>query len=74
MMHLDNLVQFAYVTFCLIANPVECKVEHFAIGEPMTPMQCIMAAQPEIAKYLESHPKWKSTRITCGPDRKYKSA
>ncbi len=30
-------------------------------------MQCLMRAQPEIAKWAEAHPKWNVKRWTCRP-------
>ncbi|WP_248310362.1 hypothetical protein [Bosea sp. 117] len=30
------------------------------------PIQCMMGAQPVIAEWSESHPKWRVTKYRCG--------
>jgi hypothetical protein len=34
-------------------------------AEALTPMQCAMQAQPEIAKWVREHPGWVTKRYTC---------
>jgi hypothetical protein len=57
------------VTFCLIAEPVRCHDRTLVtvVEENVTPMQLMMRAQPEIAKWIETHPgyftqKWSARR------------
>lgn len=54
------------VSVCLIADPSRCKdVNLVYSAETLTPMQCLMGAQAEIAKWVESHPQWTARRWTC---------
>ena len=51
---------------CLIDNPGNCKDVHLTYSaEALTPMQCAMQAQPEIAKWIREHPGWVTKRYTC---------
>jgi hypothetical protein len=55
---------------CTIQEPARCKDVHLTyMAENVTPYQCIRYGQPEIAKWLESNPKWAVTRWKCGPAR-----
>jgi hypothetical protein len=31
----------------------------------VTPMTCMIGAQPELAKWVEEHPNWKVSRWSC---------
>lgn len=54
------------MTVCLLSDPSRCKdVPLTYSAEHLTPMQCMMGAQPEIAKWIDSHPKWTLKRWTC---------
>lgn len=56
------------VSVCLIAEPEKCKdVSLVFDADSVTPMQCLMGAQPEIAKWVDLHPKWVAKRWTCQP-------
>jgi hypothetical protein len=56
------------VSVCLISEPERCKdVSLVFDGDSVTPMQCMMGAQPEIARWMESHPKWQLKRWACQP-------
>ncbi len=61
------MIELALVV-CLANEPAERKdVGLVYDSEALTPMQCLMRAQPEIAKWAESHPKWNVKRWTCRP-------
>jgi hypothetical protein len=34
-------------------------------------MQCMMRAQPEIAKWVDEHPRWTVKRWSCRPAGKF---
>ncbi len=36
-------------------------------AEALTPMQCLMQAQPEVAKWIGEHPGWQIKRYACRP-------
>jgi hypothetical protein len=51
---------------CLLDEPTACKeVSLIYSVESVTLMQCMMGAQPEIARWSEAHPKWRVTRWSC---------
>ncbi len=57
---------------CLIDNPATCKdVSLVYSAEALTPMQCVLRAQPEIAKWIAEHPGWRTQRFTCRPAGRY---
>jgi hypothetical protein len=54
------------VSVCLVDDPARCKdVNLVFTAEGMSHMQCVMGAQPEIAKWMDGHPKWVLKRWTC---------
>lgn len=56
------------VSVCLIETPSRCKDVALTYNmESLTMMQCVMGAQPEIAKWIEAHPKWQLKRWACRP-------
>ena len=56
------------VSVCLISSPDQCKdVSLIYSAESVSSLQCVMGAQPEIAKWKEAHPKWHVKRWTCQP-------
>ena len=51
---------------CLVDQPDRCKDVGLTFsGEGLTPLQCLMQAQPEIAKWVDEHPRWHARRWTC---------
>jgi hypothetical protein len=54
------------LSICLIENPGKCREERMQIMEQVaTPFQCMMVAQPEIAKHMEMRPRWVVKKWTC---------
>jgi hypothetical protein len=56
------------LSICLIASPGVCREEavSLSVEQVSLPTQCMMGAQPVIAEWSESHPKWKVTKWRCG--------
>ncbi|HSI42339.1 MAG TPA: hypothetical protein VLA00_17470 [Xanthobacteraceae bacterium] len=56
------------LSICLVATPGVCKEEYIALeAEKVSlPTQCVFGAQPMIAEWSESHPKWRVTKWRCG--------
>ena len=53
------------VAVCLIDEPATCRDVSLTYSrESLTPMQCLMQAQPEIAKWIGEHPRWRVKRFT----------
>ncbi len=54
------------VTVCLINTPGECKDVHLSYtADSVTPHQCMMFGQAELAKWSEGHPKWRIEKWKC---------
>jgi hypothetical protein len=54
------------LSVCLVTDTTQCKdVVLTYLEDNITPMQCVMRAQPEIAKWIEEHPKWTQKKWTC---------
>lgn len=65
------------VSVCLIADPEKCRDVHLsymAEAQAVTPQQCMMYGQSEIAKWAEGNPKWRVSRWTCGVPREFAKA
>jgi hypothetical protein len=58
------------LSVCTIQEPARCKDVHLSyMAENVTTSQCMRYGQPEIAKWLESNPKWSVARWKCGSAR-----
>lgn len=63
------------VIFCLAAKPDVCKERPLSYVETdVTPMQLMMRAQPEIAKWIEEHPGYFAKKWTVRPAGLYAKA
>jgi len=55
------------LSVCLIQAPATCKdVKLSYMADRVTPQQCMMYGQSEIAKWTEGHPKWRVKKWSCG--------
>lgn len=52
-------------TACLIASPDKCEDKHLTFAENISPMACLMGAQPQLARWNEANPKWRIGRWKC---------
>jgi hypothetical protein len=65
------MIELALVV-CLAADPTKCKdVGLVYDGESVTALQCVMRAPPEVAKWVDEHPRWQVKRWTCRPAGQY---
>ena len=54
------------LSVCQITNPSHCQdVKLNFAEENITPMQCMMSGQAEIAKWVNFHPDWKVSKWSC---------
>lgn len=53
---------------CLSASPDDCQ-ERSLLYTDISPMVCLMAAQPELAKWVEAHPRWQIQSWRCAAVR-----
>lgn len=51
-------------TVCLGLTQSTCE-ERSLIYTDITPLTCVMGAQPELAKWAETHPNWRVSRWQC---------
>lgn len=54
-----------FFVVCLSANSTQCEERSLLFAEDMTPMACMMQAQPELAKWVNEHPKWTVSKWGC---------
>ena len=59
------MIELIFVT-CLSASPTDCQ-ERSLLYTDISPMTCLMDAQPELAKWVQSHPSWKVANWRCAP-------
>ncbi|MDU9005763.1 hypothetical protein QO231_18185 [Sedimentitalea todarodis] len=49
---------------CLAGTPGDCEKRSLLYTD-VTPMTCMMRAQPELANWISTHPRWKIARWAC---------
>ncbi|WP_299402412.1 hypothetical protein [uncultured Roseobacter sp.] len=57
------MIELLFVA-CLSTAPDECR-ERSLVFTDVSPMQCLMGAQPELAKWTASHPNQKIKSWRC---------
>ncbi len=57
------MIELVFVA-CIFNAPESCR-EHHLIYVDVTPMVCMAAAQPELAKWAQSHPAHRIQSWTC---------
>lgn len=54
------------LSVCFVQEPSKCKDVHLTYAaDSVTPHQCMMFGQAEIAKWIGSHPKWQVEKWKC---------
>ena len=49
---------------CFMNDPAKCKDVHLSFAaESVTPQQCMMYGQMELAKWTEGNPNWQITQV-----------
>ena len=55
------------LSVCMVGDPNVCKDIHLTYSAAnLTPYQCLMRGQPEIAKWNEGNPNWQVQKYRCG--------
>nr|WP_299846760.1 hypothetical protein [uncultured Roseovarius sp.] len=49
---------------CLGAPPENCE-ERSLVYTDVSPVACLMGAQPELARWVSTHPRWRVARWRC---------
>lgn len=65
------------LSVCMLADPAKCKDVHLsymAESQQVTPHQCMLYGQSEIAKWAEGNPNWKLQKWSCGRPHHYAKA
>lgn len=63
------MIVLAFVA-CLQSEPNQCQEQNLLFAEQMTPMTCLMQAQPRLAEWTNEHPGWRVASWRCGrPDQ-----
>ncbi|SFB12083.1 hypothetical protein SAMN05421688_3042 [Poseidonocella pacifica] len=57
------MIELAFVA-CLVTVPDHCENRSMLFTD-ITPMQCAMGAQPELAKWVGSHASWRVREWRC---------
>lgn len=57
------MVELLFVA-CLSADPTACQ-ERSLVFSDVAPRTCVTGAQPELARWVEAHPRYAIRRWTC---------
>jgi hypothetical protein len=57
------MIELLFVV-CITGAPTECE-EKSLIFTDLTATTCVMGAQPQLAKWIETHPKWRIASWKC---------
>lgn len=57
------MIELVFVA-CLLAAPDRCEEKALQFND-LTHTACVTGAQPQLARWSESHPKWTIARWTC---------
>jgi len=58
------MIELLFVA-CLVGAPDECENKTLQFAENITPMACLMGAQPQLAQWTSQHPKWRIMSWKC---------
>lgn len=50
---------------CLVSAPDRCEEKGLQFVDLPSPMACMMLAQPQLAQWAESHPRWRVAKWRC---------
>ena len=57
------MIELLFVT-CLNVSPTECR-ERSMLFTDITPMTCMVGAQPQLAQWVNEHPNWRVSHWKC---------
>lgn len=57
------MIEFLFVA-CLATDPTQCR-ERSLVFSDVTPMQCLAGAQPELARWVSTHPNERVRSWRC---------
>lgn len=50
---------------CLVGQPERCEEKALQYADIPSPMACMMNAQPQLAEWIEQHPRWRIAKWSC---------
>jgi hypothetical protein len=53
------------LTVCLLSNPAACQDKTLPVTDVRSLNQCVFSAQPHIAQWSVTHPKYRIVRWRC---------
>jgi len=53
------------VTVCAVLSPTTCEETRLVFSSNASLQQCVVSAQPYIAKWVGEHPKWTAVKWRC---------
>ncbi|SFR20239.1 hypothetical protein [Poseidonocella sedimentorum] len=57
------MIELVFVA-CLWSTPDTCEKRSLLYSD-ISPMTCLMQAQPELARWTETHPRWRVASWKC---------
>ena len=57
------MIELVFIA-CLSASPVDCE-ERSLLYTDLAPLACVMGAQPELARWVQTHPRWRIHSWRC---------
>jgi hypothetical protein len=58
------MIELVFIA-CLQTTPNVCKEQNLVFTDAISPTTCMMRAQPQLAKWAESHIRWRIARWKC---------
>ena len=66
----DGQIMIAIIlSACLMNDASVCRDHRIQLLPHVSQMQCMMTAQPQIARWSEEHPQWRVVRWKCRSGR-----
>ena len=50
---------------CLVGEPERCEEKSLQFVDPISHTACMRGAQPQLALWVNEHPKWRIAEWTC---------
>ncbi len=57
------MIELLFVA-CLVSEPDHCEKKALQFSD-ISPRQCMMGAQPQLAQWTNQHPKWRVAKWKC---------
>ena len=68
-----GILELAFVV-CSTTSPIHCEEKSLLFTDEISVFACTMGAMPQLAKWIEEHPKWQIKKWKCRSFKSEKSA